>query len=280
MQHSRLKFRLMEAATSPMRFLARTLYRPASVSTTSSKSNTTWYVWAVADVSWQRNVVRPSAVSSTSLRYHSMSGLGEASSWHSKISRLPSSSCRSCGFCVKLGANSSATPIVSAFGGFQTTAIWPARRSAAARWRTMRCVCARDECAGRRRRVGVSARQKGLGAAHNDASMRLWSTGCWVGFSRFVRGRIGVRSTFVLYGDGNLCVTALILRVARNVWKQKWRTSGWIYGNKRPSWFFGLLNVKYMIGLFAEASESASIGLMDEMTEYLSALLKPNNAWK
>jgi len=59
-------------------------------------------------------LVLSSSLSSVSPRNQEMSGLGELTSWHSNISRLPSSSCRSCGFCVKLGARSSATPIVEA----------------------------------------------------------------------------------------------------------------------------------------------------------------------
>jgi len=59
-------------------------------------------------------LVLSSWLSSVSPRNQAISGLGELTSWHSNISRLPSSSCRSCGFCVKLGAKSSATPIVEA----------------------------------------------------------------------------------------------------------------------------------------------------------------------
>lgn len=60
------------------------------------------------------NLVLLSSLSSSSLRYQQISGLGEATSWHSKMSLLPSSSCLSWGFCVKLGAKSSDTPIVLA----------------------------------------------------------------------------------------------------------------------------------------------------------------------
>lgn len=60
------------------------------------------------------NCVLLSSLSSSSLRYQLISGLGPARSWHSNTSLFPSSSCLSWGFCVKLGAKSSATPIVLA----------------------------------------------------------------------------------------------------------------------------------------------------------------------
>lgn len=60
------------------------------------------------------NLVLLSSLSISSLRYQQISGLGEATSWHSKTSLLPSSSCLSWGFCVKLGAKSSDTPILLA----------------------------------------------------------------------------------------------------------------------------------------------------------------------
>lgn len=73
------------------------------------------------------NLVLVSSLSSSSLLYQHISGLGDASSWHSNTSLLPSSSCRSCGFCVKLGAKSSVTPIVLATGhyGHQTVCAAP-----------------------------------------------------------------------------------------------------------------------------------------------------------
>lgn len=58
-----------------------------------------------------RKLVLESGLSSVSPRNHDISGLGELTSWHSKINRFPSSSCLSCGFWVKLGAKSSATPM-------------------------------------------------------------------------------------------------------------------------------------------------------------------------
>lgn len=105
----RLKFRLMEAATSPILFLALTLYRPASVSMTSSSSSATRYLFDPTGVVFI--TVRVSSESCVSPRNQTISGFGLQSSWHSKMSRLPSSSCLSWGFWVKLGAKSSAIPI-------------------------------------------------------------------------------------------------------------------------------------------------------------------------
>lgn len=107
----RLKLRLIEAATSPILFLALTLYRPASVSMTSSSSSTTRNLFV--STLWILKLVLASSLSWVSPRNQDMSGFGELTSWHSKMSRFPSSSWRSCGFWVKLGAKSSATPMSS-----------------------------------------------------------------------------------------------------------------------------------------------------------------------
>lgn len=58
---------------------------------------------------------------SSSLLYQEISGFGEANSWHSKTSLLPSSSCLRAGFCVKLGAKSSDTPMVLSTGHYGRT---------------------------------------------------------------------------------------------------------------------------------------------------------------
>lgn len=134
MDYLRLKFRLIEAATSPILFLAFTLYRPASVSITSSSSRTTRNLFV--PTLCIRKLVLESAASSISPRYHDISGFGELISWHSKISRFPSSSCLSCGFWVKLGAKSSATPMSSGrpsanFSGGEPPSFLPSRASSA-----------------------------------------------------------------------------------------------------------------------------------------------------
>ena len=104
----------MEAAASPSLLRALTLYNPASDSMTSLISRTTRYLVGASSVTVI--VVRPFLTSWTSSRNQFTSGLGLEMSWHSNISRLPSSSCRSCGFCVKLGAASSEAMAAAAAG--------------------------------------------------------------------------------------------------------------------------------------------------------------------
>lgn len=113
--YSRLKLRFIDAETSPILFVAFTLYNPASASTTSSRSNTT--VNLLSPIDWILYVVRESCLSNSSLRYHSISGIGDDSIWHSNINLFPSSSCLNWGFCVKLGAKCSLTPIFAFFLG-------------------------------------------------------------------------------------------------------------------------------------------------------------------
>ena len=76
---------------------------------TSSSSRTTRNL--LVPTLWILKFVLASSLSCVSPRNHDISGFGELTSWHSNINLLPSSSWRSCGFCVKLGAKSSATPI-------------------------------------------------------------------------------------------------------------------------------------------------------------------------
>jgi len=119
----RLKLRLIDAKTSPCLFLALTRYSPASDSTTLSNSRTTKYLFvAIFEV---LKIVRLSAVSSRSPRNHVMSGWGPPTSWHSKMSRFPSSSCLSLGFCVKAGTDSSDAPILFYFFPAAATSVAP-----------------------------------------------------------------------------------------------------------------------------------------------------------
>lgn len=110
MDDLRLKLRLMDAATSPNLLRALTLYNPASVSITSSNSRATKYLLCASSLVIM--TVRLFSASCVSPRNQVISGLGLPTSWHSNTSRLPSSSCRRVGFCVKLGAKSSETPIL------------------------------------------------------------------------------------------------------------------------------------------------------------------------
>lgn len=100
----RLKFKLMEAATSPDGFLATTRYKPASVSMTSSSVNETLNESASLFGEILKNVRPSDSFNCSSPRHHSIDGWGFADNEHSKINLLPSSACCSCGFCLKYGA--------------------------------------------------------------------------------------------------------------------------------------------------------------------------------